>query len=117
MPPGARGLLFSSPPLAVRSAPGIRFVGTTAVRQGRPDPTAPRPQDCRRGARYNGGEAGTGRAAHIFAREAERAAMQSIQDFYIAPGVVVTGDVVLSPGVNIWYGSVIRGDLARITLA
>ncbi len=42
--------------------------------------------------------------------------MQSIQDFYIAPGVVVTGNVVLSAGVNIWYGSVIRGDLARITL-
>ena len=43
--------------------------------------------------------------------------MQAIQDFYIAPNVVVTGDVVLFPGVNIWYGSVIRGDLARITLA
>jgi carbonic anhydrase/acetyltransferase-like protein (isoleucine patch superfamily) len=42
--------------------------------------------------------------------------MQSIQDFYIAPGVVVTGDVLLSPGVNIWFGSIIRGDLARITL-
>ena len=42
--------------------------------------------------------------------------MQAIQDFYVAPGVVVTGDVVLSPGVNIWFGSVIRGDLAKITL-
>jgi carbonic anhydrase/acetyltransferase-like protein (isoleucine patch superfamily) len=42
--------------------------------------------------------------------------MQSIRDFYIAAGVVVTGDVVLSPGVNLWYGTVIRGDLARITL-
>jgi carbonic anhydrase/acetyltransferase-like protein (isoleucine patch superfamily) len=42
--------------------------------------------------------------------------MQAIQDYYIAPGVVVTGDVVLSPGVNIWFGSVLRGDLARITL-
>ena len=41
--------------------------------------------------------------------------MQTIQDYYVAPGVVVTGDVVLSPGVNLWYGSVIRGDLARIT--
>ena len=26
----------------------------------------------------------------------------------------VTGDVELSPGVNIWFGSVVRGDLARI---
>ena len=42
--------------------------------------------------------------------------MQNIQDYYVAPGVVVTGDVVLSPGVNLWYGTVIRGDLARITL-
>jgi carbonic anhydrase/acetyltransferase-like protein (isoleucine patch superfamily) len=42
--------------------------------------------------------------------------MQAIRDFYIAPGVVVTGDVVLGPGVNIWYGSVLRGDLARISL-
>ena len=42
--------------------------------------------------------------------------MQNIQDYYVAPGVVVTGDVVLSPGVNLWYGTVIRGDLARVTL-
>jgi len=42
--------------------------------------------------------------------------MQSIQDYYIAPGVMVTGDVVLSAGVNIWFASVVRGDLARITL-
>src|SRR5262245_35887280 len=46
----------------------------------------------------------------------QRKAMQAIQDFYIAPGVVVTGDVLLSAGVNIWYGSVLRGDLARITI-
>ncbi len=42
--------------------------------------------------------------------------MQAIQDYYIAPGVVVAGDVVLRSGVNIWYGSVVRGDLSRITL-
>ncbi|MFL5244612.1 MAG: gamma carbonic anhydrase family protein [Gemmataceae bacterium] len=42
--------------------------------------------------------------------------MQSIQDFYVAPGVIVTGDVVLSPGANIWFASVVRGDLARITI-
>jgi carbonic anhydrase/acetyltransferase-like protein (isoleucine patch superfamily) len=35
----------------------------------------------------------------------------------VAPDAVVTGDVVLAAGVNIWYGCVIRGDLARITLA
>jgi carbonic anhydrase/acetyltransferase-like protein (isoleucine patch superfamily) len=42
--------------------------------------------------------------------------MRNINDFYVAAGAVVTGDVVFSPGVNIWYGTVIRGDLARITL-
>jgi carbonic anhydrase/acetyltransferase-like protein (isoleucine patch superfamily) len=42
--------------------------------------------------------------------------MQTIQDYYIAPGAVVTGDVVLASGVNIWFASVLRGDLARITL-
>jgi carbonic anhydrase/acetyltransferase-like protein (isoleucine patch superfamily) len=42
--------------------------------------------------------------------------MQVIQDCYIAPGVVLTGDVVMSAGVNIWFGCVLRGDLARITL-
>jgi carbonic anhydrase/acetyltransferase-like protein (isoleucine patch superfamily) len=42
--------------------------------------------------------------------------MQAIRDFYVAAGVVVTGDVVLGPGANVWYGSVLRGDLARITL-
>src|SRR5947207_15528861 len=42
--------------------------------------------------------------------------MQNIHDYYVAPGVVVTGDVVLSPGVNLWFGTVVRGDLARVTL-
>jgi carbonic anhydrase/acetyltransferase-like protein (isoleucine patch superfamily) len=42
--------------------------------------------------------------------------MQTIQNYYVAPGVIVTGDVVLASGVNVWFGSVIRGDLARITL-
>jgi len=42
--------------------------------------------------------------------------MQTIQSYYVAPGVVVTGDVVLSSGVNIWFATVVRGDLARITL-
>jgi carbonic anhydrase/acetyltransferase-like protein (isoleucine patch superfamily) len=42
--------------------------------------------------------------------------MQAIQGFYVASGAVVTGDVVLAPGVNIWFGCVVRGDLARITL-
>jgi carbonic anhydrase/acetyltransferase-like protein (isoleucine patch superfamily) len=43
--------------------------------------------------------------------------MQAIRDYFIAPGAIVTGDVVLSAGVNIWYGCVLRGDVARVTLA
>jgi carbonic anhydrase/acetyltransferase-like protein (isoleucine patch superfamily) len=42
--------------------------------------------------------------------------MQAIQDFYIAPGAIVTGDVVLAPGVNIWFASVVRGDVAPLKL-
>ncbi len=42
--------------------------------------------------------------------------MRAIQDYYVADNAIVTGDVVLSAGVNIWFGSVLRGDLARITL-
>src|SRR5947209_56997 len=46
----------------------------------------------------------------------EAGMMQAIGGAYVALGVVVTGDVVLGPGVNLWFGSVLRGDLARITL-
>jgi carbonic anhydrase/acetyltransferase-like protein (isoleucine patch superfamily) len=42
--------------------------------------------------------------------------MRAIKDFYVAETAVVTGDVVLSAGTNLWYGTVVRGDLARITL-
>ena len=42
--------------------------------------------------------------------------MQRIGDFYLAPGAVVTGDVVCAAGVNIWFACVLRGDLSRITL-
>ena|ERR1043165_694981 len=42
--------------------------------------------------------------------------MQVIKDFYVANNAIVTGNVELSPGVNIWFSSVVRGDLARIYL-
>ncbi len=42
--------------------------------------------------------------------------MRAIQDFYVAHDAIVTGDVVLAAGVNIWFGCILRGDLARITL-
>jgi carbonic anhydrase/acetyltransferase-like protein (isoleucine patch superfamily) len=42
--------------------------------------------------------------------------MQAIRDYYVADNAVVRGDVVCATGVNIWFNTVIRGDLARITL-
>lgn len=42
--------------------------------------------------------------------------MRAIQDFFVAADAVVTGDVVLGPGANVWFGCVLRGDLSRITL-
>lgn len=42
--------------------------------------------------------------------------MRRIGDFFVARNAVVLGDVVLSQGANVWYGCVLRGDLARITL-
>jgi carbonic anhydrase/acetyltransferase-like protein (isoleucine patch superfamily) len=38
------------------------------------------------------------------------------QAAFIAPNAVVMGRVVLSPGVSIWYGAVVRGDVERIEI-
>ena len=35
---------------------------------------------------------------------------------YLAGTAVVCGDVRMSPGVNVWFGAVVRGDVAPITL-
>ena len=35
---------------------------------------------------------------------------------YIAPNATVVGETSLAPGVNIWYGAVLRGDSGCITL-
>jgi carbonic anhydrase/acetyltransferase-like protein (isoleucine patch superfamily) len=43
--------------------------------------------------------------------------VRAIQDFFVAANAIVTGDVVLGPGANVWFGCVLRGDLSRITLA
>jgi carbonic anhydrase/acetyltransferase-like protein (isoleucine patch superfamily) len=42
--------------------------------------------------------------------------MRAIKDHYIAHNAVVVGDVELGPDSNIWYGCIIRGDVAKITL-
>jgi carbonic anhydrase/acetyltransferase-like protein (isoleucine patch superfamily) len=42
--------------------------------------------------------------------------MRQIGEAFVARNAVVVGDVVLSPGANVWYGCVVRGDLGRITL-
>jgi len=35
-------------------------------------------------------------------------------DAFIAPGVVLIGDVEVGPGASIWFGSVLRGDVGPI---
>jgi carbonic anhydrase/acetyltransferase-like protein (isoleucine patch superfamily) len=42
--------------------------------------------------------------------------MQAIRDYYVASTAVVAGNVEIGPGVNIWFGTILRGDLATITL-
>jgi carbonic anhydrase/acetyltransferase-like protein (isoleucine patch superfamily) len=41
--------------------------------------------------------------------------MRAIKDFYVASSAIVTGSIVLGPGVNIWFNTIVRGDLATIT--
>src|SRR5262245_14404457 len=42
--------------------------------------------------------------------------IDAIRDYYVATTAVVTGNVDFAPGVNVWFHTVIRGDLATITL-
>lgn len=42
--------------------------------------------------------------------------MRAIGDILVADNATMLGDVVAEPEVNIWYGCVVRGDLARISL-
>lgn len=41
---------------------------------------------------------------------------QIAPEAFIAPTATIIGDVTIEPGANIWYGTVIRGDLAPITI-
>ena len=43
------------------------------------------------------------------------ATILAIKDYYVATTAVATGNVVLGPGVNLWFNTVVRGDLAVIT--
>jgi carbonic anhydrase/acetyltransferase-like protein (isoleucine patch superfamily) len=38
------------------------------------------------------------------------------RESWVAVNAIVTGDVVLGPDVNVWYGASIRGDEARIRI-
>ena len=42
--------------------------------------------------------------------------MRLINGVYLASTAVITADVTCGPGVNVWYGAVVRGDVAPITL-
>ena len=37
-------------------------------------------------------------------------------DVFVAPSASVVGDVKLGAGTNVWFGAVVRGDVARVTL-
>lgn len=43
-------------------------------------------------------------------------ALVNRQGIYVAENATVVGDVRLAPGVNVWYGAVLRGDMAPITV-
>jgi carbonic anhydrase/acetyltransferase-like protein (isoleucine patch superfamily) len=38
------------------------------------------------------------------------------EDAFVAPNATIVGDVRIASGANIWYGTVIRGDLAPIRI-
>jgi carbonic anhydrase/acetyltransferase-like protein (isoleucine patch superfamily) len=42
--------------------------------------------------------------------------MRQIGEVFVASNATILGDVVLAPEANVWYGCILRGDLARITL-
>lgn len=42
--------------------------------------------------------------------------MRRVGDVFLAESAVVTGDVTCGPGVNLWFGVVVRGDVAPVTL-
>jgi carbonic anhydrase/acetyltransferase-like protein (isoleucine patch superfamily) len=41
---------------------------------------------------------------------------QIAKEAFIAPTATIIGDVTIEPGASIWYGSVVRGDLAPIII-
>ena len=42
--------------------------------------------------------------------------MRHVDGFYVADSAVVTGDVVIGRDANIWFGCVVRGDDAQISI-
>ena len=42
--------------------------------------------------------------------------IHAIKDYYVASNAIVNGNIVLGPGVNIWFNTIVRGDLATITI-
>ncbi len=42
--------------------------------------------------------------------------MRRVGEVFVAPNAVVSGDVTLAAGVNLWYGVVVRGDVAPVAL-
>ena len=52
-------------------------------------------------------------AMHHYARNAR---MERLGDFYVAEDAVLVGECAIAADVNIWYGCVLRGDDAPLTI-
>lgn len=42
--------------------------------------------------------------------------MTATMPYFLAPGATFVGDVTCGPGVNVWFGAVVRGDVAPVIL-
>ena len=52
----------------------------------------------------------------LFRLGAHTPALPPSGEFWIAPGAVVRGNVVMRPGSSVWFGAVVRGDNDPITI-
>lgn len=44
------------------------------------------------------------------------ALVQVHEEAWVAPGAVIVGDVHVGPGASVWFGAVVRGDMAPIRI-
>jgi carbonic anhydrase/acetyltransferase-like protein (isoleucine patch superfamily) len=52
----------------------------------------------------------------LYALDGAQPKLPQSDDWWIAPGAVLLGDVIIAEGVGIWFNATIRGDNDRITI-